>query len=98
MIEQLAALTVEQAGVFNRVAVLHDAPLAEAVELMLRWEIGALPVVANARPVGIITYSDMLKEFLTRSKREISAVLTSCQSRQVDAQVALKGLRSPTIF
>ena len=68
MIEQLAALTVKQAGVFNPVAVLNDAPLEEAVELMLRWEIGALPVVANARLVGIITYSDMLREFLDRKR------------------------------
>ncbi len=68
MIEQLAAFTVEQAAVFNPVAILHDAPPEEAAELMLRWEIGALPVVANARLVGIITYSDMLKEFLDRKR------------------------------
>ena len=68
LIEQLAALTVEQAGVFNPVAVLHDAPREEAVELMLRWESGALPVVANARLVGIMTYSDMLRKFLDRKQ------------------------------
>jgi len=68
LIEQLAALTVEQVGVFNPVAVLHDAPREEAVELMLRWESGALPVVANARLVGIMTYSDMLRKFLDRKQ------------------------------
>ncbi len=68
IIEQLAAFTVEQAGVFHPVAVLHDETLEEVAELMLRWEISALPVVANARLVGIITYSDMLREFLARKQ------------------------------
>jgi CBS domain-containing protein len=61
---------VEQAAVFTPVSVLHDATLGEAAELMLRWEVGALPVIAfGSRLVGIITYSDLLKELLVRQKK-----------------------------
>lgn len=67
--EQLAAITVAQAAAFSPVAVAYDAPLDEAVELMLRWQVGALPVVAgDFHLVGIITYSDILKEFLARAR------------------------------
>ncbi len=49
--------------------VLPDASLEEAAELMLRWEVGALPVVAgDAYLIGIITYSDLLREFVARGK------------------------------
>ena len=70
--DQFKSLVVEQAAVFNSVSVLHDATLGEAAELMLRWEVGALPVIAfDSRLVGIITYSDLLKELLTRSKENL---------------------------
>lgn len=67
--EQLKAAKVEQAAIFNPVVVLPDASLEEAAELMLRWEVGALPVVAgDAYLSGIITYSDLLREFVARGK------------------------------
>jgi CBS domain-containing protein/predicted CoA-binding protein len=71
IIEQLATITVERAAVFNPVAVLYDASLEEAANLMLRWQVGALPVVSgDSHLVGIITYADMLEEFLARSNRK----------------------------
>jgi CBS domain-containing protein len=75
IIEQLAVLTVEQAAIFSPVAVLHDASLEEAAELMLIWEIGALPVLANTKLVGIITYSDMLKELIDRKASAASPLV-----------------------
>jgi CBS domain-containing protein len=43
------------------VAVAPDCPLARAVELMLRFGIGFLPVVERDRLVGIVTESDLLR-------------------------------------
>jgi CBS domain-containing protein len=38
--------------------------LKEAAELMLRWRVGGLPVVGDKdKLVGIITYTDLLREF-----------------------------------
>jgi CBS domain-containing protein len=69
--KQFRATTVEQAAVFNPVTILSDAPLERAAELMLQWEIGALPVVAQGDYlVGIITHSDLLKEFAARGKQK----------------------------
>jgi CBS domain-containing protein len=71
IMEQLATTTVEQAAVFTPMAVLYDASLEEAANLMLRWQVGALPVVSgDSHLVGIITYADILEEFLTRSNRK----------------------------
>ena len=73
--EQLATITVAQAAAFSPVAVAYDAPLDEAAELMLRWQVGALPVVAgDFHLVGIITYSDVLKEFLAHARHSPLAV------------------------
>jgi CBS domain-containing protein/predicted CoA-binding protein len=68
--EQLKKINVEQAAVFSPVAILPDRPLEQAAELMLRWEISALPVVAQEDfLVGIITHSDLLAEFIARGNR-----------------------------
>jgi len=73
--EKLAKLSVDQAAVFNPVAILYDANLQEAAELMLRWEVGALPVLSgDSYLIGIITYSDLLREFLTLSKKSARPV------------------------
>jgi acetoin utilization protein AcuB len=66
---QLKKIAVEQAAVFSPVTILPDASLEAAAELMLRWEISGLPVVATEDYlVGILTYSDLLKEFIARGK------------------------------
>lgn len=67
---QLLMIKVRQVAVFNPVAIGPDASLGEAAKLMLRWEIGALPVVSEGGVlVGIITYADLLREFLAREKQ-----------------------------
>jgi CBS domain-containing protein len=66
---QLWSTSVRQAAAFDPVTIEPDAPLEKAAELLLRWEIGGLPVVDNSgKPVGIITYADLLREFLARGK------------------------------
>ncbi len=66
---QLWSTAVRQAAVFDPITIYPDASLEQAAELMLRWEIGGLPVV-NEKSVlaGIITYTDLLREFVARGK------------------------------
>lgn len=64
---QLWSLSVQQAAVFDPVSVKPETSLREAAELMLRWHVGGLPVIdEHANPVGMITYSDILREFIGR--------------------------------
>jgi acetoin utilization protein AcuB len=64
---QLWSLSVQQAAVFDPISVKPDTPLKEAAELMLRWHVGGLPVVDDHQKViGMITYTDLLREFIGR--------------------------------
>ncbi len=66
---QLSSTAVRQAAVFDPVTISGDASLEQAAELMLRWEIGGLPVVSGESGlVGIITYTDLLREFMARGR------------------------------
>jgi CBS domain-containing protein len=66
---QLASMSVRQAAVFNPVTVHADVSLVTAAEILLRWEIGALPVVASGdKLLGIITYTDLLREFVATNR------------------------------
>jgi len=67
---QLLMIRVRQAAVLNPVVIGPDALLEEAAKLVLNWEVGALPVVNEEGVlVGIITYADLLREFLARDKQ-----------------------------
>ena len=46
------------------VTVAPEAPLTEAARGMLDMKIGALPVVEDDRPIGILTKSDVLEALL----------------------------------
>ena len=62
---QIWSTAVRQAMVFNPVTIAPDASIRTAAQLMLRWEVGALPVVKDKEVlVGIITYTDLLREFV----------------------------------
>lgn len=62
---QLWSTFVQQAAVFEPVKVPPETTVKEAAELMLRWHVGALPVVGEKdKLVGIITYTDLLREFV----------------------------------
>ena len=52
--------TVEEAMSYNLITVRPASPLANAVKLLRRHRIGALPVVEKERLVGIITRSNIL--------------------------------------
>jgi CBS domain-containing protein len=66
---QLWSISVQQAAVFEPVKVTPETTLKEAAELMLRWHVGGLPVVADKdKLVGVITYTDLLREFVGREE------------------------------
>lgn len=64
---QLWSISVQQAAVFDPVSVKPEMSLKEAAELMLRWHVGGLPVVEDHdKLVGMLTYTDILREFVGR--------------------------------
>jgi CBS domain-containing protein len=66
---QLWSLAVQQAAVFDPISVKPESTLKEAAELMLRWGVGGLPVVdLGDKLVGIVTYTDLLREFVGREE------------------------------
>lgn len=65
---QARTASVEQAAFFDPVTIRADDTLDHAAEMMLRWNVGALPVVHNDNTLaGIITYTDLLREFVERA-------------------------------
>lgn len=66
---QLWSIAVQQAAVFDPVSVKPETTLKEAAEMMLRWHVGGLPVVDDhEKVVGMITYTDILREFVGREE------------------------------
>ncbi len=66
---QLFMIKVRQAAILNPVSIEPAASLEQAARLMLRWKVGALPVVGDGGVlIGIITYSDFLRAFLERDQ------------------------------
>jgi CBS domain-containing protein len=64
---QTWSIAVQQAAVFDPISVKPETTLKEAADLMLRWHVGGLPVADDQnRLVGIITYTDLLREFIGR--------------------------------
>lgn len=53
--------TVETVMTSPAIIALADEPVAAAAQLMLSWTIGALPVIADGRLVGIISAGDCLR-------------------------------------
>jgi len=68
---QLCSISVQKAAVFDPVKLTPETTLKEAAELMLRWQVGGLPVVGqNDQLLGIITYTDLLREFVGHAPRD----------------------------
>jgi CBS-domain-containing membrane protein len=70
--DRLKAMTV--GGVMTRAVVTArpEMPLAEAARLMHEGKIGALPVVASGRVVGILSETDVLKTFARALRQEFA--------------------------
>ena len=63
----LDRLLVERVMTRSVITIGPDAPIADAVGLVLTHRIGALPVVEGNRLVGIITETDLLRAFAASS-------------------------------
>lgn len=59
--DQLDKITASDILRIGVVTIAAEAPLAEAVELLLRHQIGCLPVMEADRMVGIVSASDILR-------------------------------------
>ncbi len=60
----LAKLTVEKVMTRKLITISDDAPVEEAAQVMVANSIGGLPVIRNKNLVGIVTETDLFKEFI----------------------------------
>ena len=68
---QLWSTSVQQAAVFEPVKVTPETTVKEAAGLMFRWQVGGLPVVGDKdKLIGIITYTDLLREFVAHGQSD----------------------------
>jgi CBS domain-containing protein len=56
------------------ITISHNATLLEARNILLRHKVGRLPVVANKKPVGIVTEKDLVRA-IYKQKKPIEKVL-----------------------
>jgi CBS domain-containing protein/nucleotide-binding universal stress UspA family protein len=68
----LDRLLVERVMTRSVITIGPEAPIADAVGLVLAHRIGALPVMENDRLVGIITETDLLRAFATTCAADTS--------------------------
>lgn len=69
----LSKLTVGETMTKSVITVEPEQPIEEAARLMLDHRIGALPVVADGRLVGILTETDLLRAFVRSRTAESPA-------------------------
>ena len=60
----LAKLRVSKVMTREVITIGPDAPLEQAARIMADHDIGGLPVVAEGKPVGIVTESDVFRVFV----------------------------------
>ena len=68
--------------------VWPDCPLEEAASLMVRLKVGSLPVVEDNRVVGIITETDIFKQFAAVLSGSPGSVRLTVQLSDVPGQLA----------
>jgi CBS domain-containing protein len=69
------ARTVGEVMTRDVVTVSADAPLSDAVDLMVRHHVKRLPVVANGGVIGIVSRVDLLHAFLVAEPKDATAPL-----------------------
>jgi CBS domain-containing protein len=57
------------------ITISQNATLLEARDILLRHKVGRLPVVANKRPVGIVTEKDLVRAIYKQKNKPIEKVL-----------------------
>ena len=79
---------VEQVMVTSVVTVSPDHPMEEAARLMVEHKIGSLPVVEEGRLVGIITETDIFKQFVDILGGQADAIRLTVMVRDVCGELA----------
>jgi acetoin utilization protein AcuB len=79
---------VEQAMTTPVVTVSPDYPLEEAARLMVEHKVGSLPVTENGRLVGIITETDIFKQFVNILGGQADAIRLTVRMPDVAGQLA----------
>ncbi len=80
---------VEQVMTRRVVTVPPECPLEEAASLMVRHQIGSLPVLEDGRLVGIITETDIFKQFVAALGGGTDSIRISVQLENIPGQIAL---------
>ena len=79
---------VEQVMTRDVVTVPPDCPLEEAASLMVKHQIGSLPVLERGRLVGIITETDIFKQFVAALGGGTETIRLSVQLKNIPGQIA----------
>jgi acetoin utilization protein AcuB len=79
---------IEQVMVTAVITVSPDHPLEEAARLMVEHKIGSLPVVEDGRLVGIITETDIFKQFVEILGGQAEAVRLTVMVSDMPGQLA----------
>lgn len=66
--QHLKRLKVANAMTIDPLVINPQAPLADAAEMLLRYQIGSLPVVENQKVVGILSVSDIVKAYIEQNR------------------------------
>lgn len=80
---------VDQVMTTDVVTVAPDAPLEEAAAMMVEHKIGSLPVLEDDRVVGIITETDIFKQFAASLGGGTYSTRISVQVENVPGQIAM---------
>ncbi len=79
---------IEQAMVTSVATVSPDLPMEEAARLMVERKIGSLPVVEDGKLVGIITETDIFKQFVDILGGQADAIRLTVMVRDVCGELA----------
>ncbi len=79
---------VEQAMITPVVSVKPDDPIEQAARLMVQHKVGSLPVVQAGKLIGIITETDIFKEFVSILGGDAHAIRLTLQVPDVCGQLA----------
>jgi len=79
---------VEQIMVTPVITVSSEYPIEEAARLMVEHKVGSLPVVENGRLVGIITETDIFKQFVEILGGDAEALRLTVMVADVPGQLA----------
>jgi acetoin utilization protein AcuB len=93
----LAKLRVSKVMTREVITVSADTPLEQAARIMADHDIGCLPVVAEGKPVGIVTESDLFRVFVDvfgarRSGVRIEAILPDVKGELARLSGAIAGV------